>query len=512
MANSDNILLKTEGVSKRFPGILANDAISMDIRQGEIHCLLGENGAGKSTLAECLFGFYQPDAGQMYLRGNAVTFSSPREAIASGIGMVHQHFVLVPRLSVIENIVIGTASSSHFINLQQAKTELNKLCQEFDIELDLNARVSQLSVGEQQWVEILKVLYTGVELLILDEPTASLTPQEADKLFAILEKLKTEQKLSIIFITHKLREVMAVSDRVTVLRGGQKVDTVHTSEVSQQDLAQMMVGREVVLRVHKETRDIGPSLLEVQNLSVLGDNQEKSVDQVSFKLHESEILGLAGVAGNGQRELFEALVGVRDISNGQVRLKNINLTRQSPGEILAHGIGHIPADRIKNGLLPDLSVAENLILGHHRSPFYRKGWFLNRKSIQEHAQTCIQGFDIRVRSSGQPIKYLSGGNMQKVIVAREFSQTSRCLIAHQPTRGLDVGVIEYVHNQLLKQASNGMGILLISEDLDEIFTLADRIMVFFEGQVMGVFETEEIDKRSIGLLMAGVALSQGDLN
>ena len=496
-------LLRVEGLSKRFPQVVANDDLSLDVRRGEIHCLLGENGAGKTTLAECLYGFFKPDAGRIFFRGQPVRLSSPSDAIALGIGMVHQHFVLVPPLTVVENVVAGTPSAGVLLDLAGAKRDLETLCRKYGVDLDLEARVWQLSVGKQQWVEILKALYVGSELLILDEPTAVLTPQETDRFFATLRQM-TREGLSILLITHKLNEVMRVSDRVTVLRKGRLVATVQTAEVTPADLARMMVGREVVFRIEREAIHRGEAVLEVEGLRALDDKGQPALRGVSFNLHRREILGVAGIAGNGQKELFEVLAGIRRAGQGQVRLQGASILNRSPGEIMARGVGHIPEDRIHEGLIPDFSVAENLVLGQQRSPLYRRGPFLDPERIAKFARTCVSSFDIATPTVRHPARFLSGGNLQKVILAREFGQCPQCLLANQPTRGLDVGVIEYVHRRLLEKRAEGVGILLASEDLEEILSLSDRVAVLFKGQIMGIFESSQASLEEIGLLMAGV--------
>ncbi len=496
-------LLKVEELTKRFTQVVANDNISFDVRRGEIHCLLGENGAGKTTLAECIYGFYKPDSGRMTFEGNPVELSSPSDAIALGIGMVHQHFVLVPPLTVVENVVVGTPSQGVLLDLAHAEARLKELCQEYGIDLDLRAKVWQLSVGEQQWVEVLKALYTGSKLLILDEPTAVLTPQETEQFFATLKKM-TLEGLSIVLITHKLDEVMQVSDRVTVLRKGKFVNTVNTAEVTKSDLARMMVGREVLFRVAREESEPGETVLEVRDLHALNERGQEALHGVSFTLRRNEILGLAGIVGNGQKELFEVLSGVRKATGGQVLLEGEDITGRSPRYIIKRGIGHVPEDRIREGLVPDFSVAENLILGQQRSELYRRGPFLHREWIRKFAWTCVSTFEIVTPSLSHPARFLSGGNLQKIILARELWQCPQCLLANQPTRGLDVGVIEYVRRRLLEKRDEGAGILLASEDLDEILNISDRIAVMFKGRIMGIFEAHEADLEQIGLLMAGV--------
>jgi simple sugar transport system ATP-binding protein len=497
-------LLRVEQLTKRFPQVVANDGVSLEIRKGEIHCLLGENGAGKSTLAECLYGFYKPDSGHIYFKSKPVRLSSPVDAINLGIGMVHQHFVLVPPLTVIENVVVGIQSSGLILDLKQAEQRLVHICETYGIHVDLQAKIWQLSVGEQQWVEILKALYVGSELLILDEPTAVLTPQETERFFATLKQMSKEG-LSILLITHKLNEVMQISDRVTVLRRGKLVATVHTAEVSKAELARMMVGREVIFSVQKSEAPRREPVLKVKELRARGDKGQEVLQGVSFTLQRGEILGLAGISGNGQKELFEVLAGVRRAESGQVLLEEEDITNRSSNYIMSRGVGHVPEDRLHEGLIPDFNLSENLILGQQRSRLYRRGLFLNFEQIRKFAAMCVSTFEIKTPSLYHPTKFLSGGNIQKIILAREFTQCPQCLLANQPTRGLDVGVIEYVHKRLLEKRAEGIGILLASEDLDEIMSLSDRIAVIFKGQIMGIFDGKEANLEKIGLLMAGVA-------
>ncbi len=497
-------LLKVHSLTKRFPQVLANDDISLEVRKGEIHCLLGENGAGKTTLAECLYGFYKPDAGTIIFKGQPIHLTSPSDAINQGIGMVHQHFVLVQPLTVVENIIVGSANSGLLLDLEKAKIRLQALCENYEVDLDLDAKIWQLSVGEQQWVEILKALYVGLELLILDEPTAVLTPQETERLFSVLKQM-TAEGLSIILITHKLNEVMEVSDRVSVLRKGKLVGTVKTEDVTKAALAKMMVGREVIFRVEKNEASIGEPILEISDLQATGDRGQKALQGISLVLHRGEILGLAGVAGNGQKELFEVLAGVRPAEHGRIMLRGEDMTGRSPQAMMDRGLGYIPEDRLLEGLVPDFTVAENLILGEQRTKTYRRGLFFNFQAIKAFAAESVSQYEIATPSVDQPTRFLSGGNLQKVILARELHRRPHCLLAHQPTRGLDVGVIEYVHRRLLEKRAEGTAVLLASEDLEEIFSLSDRIAVIYKGQIMGIFPTQDADLDRIGLLMAGVS-------
>jgi general nucleoside transport system ATP-binding protein len=500
-------LLEVNNLTKRFPLVVANDGINFDVRKGEIHCLLGENGAGKTTLAECLYGYYQPDAGEIRYKGELVSLSSPSDAIKLGIGMVHQHFMLVEPCSVLENIILGTDSGGIAVNYKHALVKIEQLCKQYSVDLNPYAKIWQLSVGEQQWVEIFKALYVGAELLIMDEPTAVLTPQESDHLFAVLQQMKT-QGLSIIFITHKLREVMAVSDRVTILRKGKKVDTVNTRDSSRRTLAQMMVGRDVAFEVKKPEVTPGKPVLEISNLQAKNDLGQMALLGLDLKIHEGEIVGFAGVAGNGQKELMEVLIGVRHAENGSINIMGKDISNLSTRRIMNLGVGHIPSDRIKQGLILDFSVSENMILGNEWEKPYRKGMVLDEKTIQAITNDGIADYEIDTPSAKHKTQYLSGGNLQKVILARELGKSPKLLLADQPCRGLDIGVIEYVHQQLLKLRSEGVGILLISEDLDEILSLTDRLMVMFKGQILGEFMTREAKRDQLGLLMAGCVEDQ----
>jgi simple sugar transport system ATP-binding protein len=498
-----DVMLEVDGLNKRFPNAWANRDVSLTVRRGEIHCLLGENGAGKSTLAECLYGAYRPDSGTIRFKGQPLSLASPREAMAVGIGMVHQHFALAPALSVLENVVVGTPSG-FVLDRHGAQKKLEFLSQAYGVDLDVQARVSSLSVGQQQWVEILKALYVGLDLLILDEPTAVLSPIEAERLFAVLSRMKRDG-LSVILITHKLDEVMKVSDRVTVLNRGRAVATVDTAAVSAADLARLMVGRDVALRVERAEVEPGAAVLEVEDLRFEGSNGASP--PVSFTVREREILGVVGVAGNGQRELFEALVGVRPVRAGRVRLRGEDVTSRSVRDRIEAGVSSIPEDRISEGLLLDFGIDENLVLGLQREPAYSR-WrrVLRRPAISRFADDAVRRFEIATTSARHHVRVLSGGNMQKVILARELSRDPACIIASQPTRGLDVGAAEYVRRRLLEERDRGAAVLLISEDLDEVMNLADRMVVMSKGAVVGHLDPRHATEEEVGLLMGGVAL------
>lgn len=506
-------VLRMENITKTFPGVLANDRISVDLMEGEIHALLGENGAGKTTLMNILYGLYRADDGKIFLNGGEVVIDSPKRAIELGIGMVHQHFMLIPPLTVMENIVLGHEPNKNgMIDLAQAEKDVSELSQRFGLYVSPRAKVESITVGMQQRVEILKALYRQVKILILDEPTAVLTPQEVEELFSVIKSL-TERGLSIFFITHKLEEVMAISDRVTVIRGGRVVDTVPTAETDMVSLARMMVGREVVLRVNREKMKAGKTILKVSNLHVLDNRRLPAVREVSFEVKEGEIVGIAGVDGNGQTELEEALTGLRKVESGQVFFSGEDISNLSKRERIKKGLSHVPQDRHKMGLIMDFTVAENLILGDQREKPYANGPVLNLATIREKARALIKKFDIRCPHEQLPARSLSGGNQQKLVVAREFKREPRLLIAAQPTRGLDVGATEFVHNQLLEFRRRGKGVLLISLELEEIMSLSDRILVIYEGEITAEFPSEGATREEIGFYMTGggkkkIALNQ----
>ena len=495
-------LLRTEDLTKTFHQVVANDRVSFDVQPGEIHCLLGENGAGKSTLAECLYGYYRPDSGRIYFDGKQVELASPAHAIKVGIGMVHQHFVLVDSLSVLENVVVGGRDTSFILDLKAAEAKLTSLCDKYDVDLDLHANIWELPVGKQQWVEILKALSTDARLLILDEPTAVLTPQESKTLFRILRQM-TDEGISIILITHKLNEVLQ-SDRVTVLRRGQKVATVITRDSSKEELTNMMVGRNVEFTVVRgNDAHMGDPVLEISGLCAKDERGSEALRQLSLTVRAGEIVGIAGVAGNGQRELFETIVGLRDATSGQVLLDGQEIRGLTPKQIMARGVGFIPEDRFAEGVVGPFTVAENLVLGQHDQPEFSTFGLLSQNKIASFAQSAIDAFEIKTPSSQTVTSTLSGGNVQKVILAREFAHSTRCILANQPSRGLDVGVIDYVHKRLLEKRDEGMAILLASEELEEIFNVADRIAVIFNGEILATFATDEASVDTIGLLMAG---------
>lgn len=495
------------GISKRFPGVVANDGVSFEAAAGEVHALLGENGAGKTTLSNILTGLYRPDAGSIELYGEPVRFQSPRDALAAGICMVHQHFRLVEPFTVAENVVLGDhRGEGRRAILHPSATErrVDELSQRYGLAVNPKARIWQLSIGEQQRVEILKALYREARILIMDEPTAVLTPQEADRLFATLRTMAEEGK-TVIFISHKLHEVKAVADRVTVLRGGKTVTTVDAASSTLRSLAALMVGREVEgsrpLEHARELEDVWS--LEVDGLTVAGDRGEIAVRDVSFAVRKGEIVGVAGVAGNGQRELAEALSGMRELSAGSVRVGGHLLRGGDPREAIHAGIAHVPEDRLGTGLAPSLSVTSNVVIKSYLTRPFSRGPLLALRRMRETAQAIIQRYDVKAPGPGTPVRNLSGGNLQKLVLGREFAADPTVLVIAQPTRGLDVGAIETVHTYLSDAASNGVAILLMSEDLEEIRALADRILVIYEGQIVGELPAGSASIEEIGLLMAG---------
>ena len=492
-------------ITKRFPGVLANDAVDFDAREGEVHALLGENGAGKSTLASILAGLYRHDEGEVEIYGRRVEFHSPRDAMEAGVSMVHQHFRLAASLTVADNIVLGDRHAGWLRTSPLAIEEkVAALAKRNRMPVNPRARIWQLSVGEQQRVEILKALYRGARILILDEPTSLLTPQEADDLFVTLRHIAAEGR-TIVFVSHKLDELMAVSDRVTVLRGGRLIGSVNTKETSPRELARMMVGREVVFKQSREAQDLEGRevLLELRGVGADGDLGLPAVRNVSLGVHAGEIVGVAGVSGNGQRELAEVISGTRPRTSGEVLVGGRRLRSGDPDHAIVRGVAHIPEDRLGTGVSPSLSVADNLILKSHRRPPIATRGVLRHDRIAANAKDLMGRFAIAAPGPDTPTRLLSGGNVQKVVLARELSSGPRVIVAANPTRGLDVGATEAVRALLLKAAGAGVGILLISEDLDEILALVDRIAVMYEGRLVGVLPRAEADVQHVGLMMAG---------
>ncbi len=480
--------------------------MDLDVSWGEVHALLGENGAGKSTLMNVVYGLVRPDSGEIMVDGNRVEIGSPLDAIRLGIGMVHQHFMLIPPLTVAENIILGQEGefARGLIDVERAGAAVRKLSSDYGLAVDPRAKVEGLSVGVQQRVEILKALYKGARILILDEPTAVLTPQEVEGLFRIVRSLTDEGK-AVIFITHKLAEVMAVADRITVMRQGKVVDTRKPAEASLAELARMMVGRPVLLRVERKPARPGAALLRVEGLVVHDDRRQVAVDGVDLAVRAGEIVGVAGVEGNGQDELVEAIVGLRRLQAGRVVFDDRDVSRKSTRERLHAGISYIPADRHRLGIVLELPVSDNLVLDHYGQPPFARWVVRQLKAVRTYAQRLIKAFDIRAAGPDQLVSALSGGNQQKVVVARELSTKPRVLIAAQPTRGVDVGSIEFIHQQIVSQRDAGLAVLLVSSELDEVLSLADRVAVMYRGRIVSVLEGEQIERERIGLLMAGVA-------
>jgi ABC-type uncharacterized transport system ATPase subunit len=490
-----------QGIVKRFPGVLANDQIDFDLRNGEIHALLGENGAGKSTLMNILAGLYRQDEGTVRVHGQLASFRSPRDAIESGIGMVHQHFMLVPSLTVTENILLGLGQPRFLMGLSENHRRVATLGEQFGLKVAPEARIWQLSVGEQQRVEILKMLYRGADVLITDEPTAVLAPQEVDDLFKTLRSMTAEGK-SIVFISHKLHEVMTISDRITVLRKGRTAsEPLETRSTNQSELAELMVGRKVLFTVTKKPRKPGQVLLAIDSVSAENDKGLPALRGVSLQVRSGEILGVAGVAGNGQAELAEVISGMRECTTGTVMAVGQVISNQSPRVAIDANVAHIPMDRTGVGSSPNLSITDNLIMKTYRRSPIGKGWTIDGTEARHHAQELKDDYNILAPSIDTQARLLSGGNLQRLILAREISGEPKVILAVQPTRGLDVGAIEGVHQVLLEQRQAGSAILLISEELDELLSLSDRIAVIYEGEIMGTFE--EPQREAIGLMMAG---------
>jgi simple sugar transport system ATP-binding protein len=496
-------MLQIDGITKTFGFLTANDRISFRVERGTVHALLGENGAGKSTLMNVLYGLYRPDAGRIVLRDRPVTFHSPRDAIRAGIGMIHQHFMLVPPLTVGENVVLGHDPLTRpWLNLRQVEREVHNLSTTYGLDVDPRAIVWQLPVGQQQRVEILKALYRKADLLILDEPTSVLTPAETEALFAIIRRLRADGH-TVIFISHKLDEVMAISDTVTVLRGGRVVETVAGSETSPAALARAMVGRDVTFRVAHERTGQGEPVLRVEGLTALNDRGLPALRGLSFALHRGEILGVAGVDGNGQSELAECICGLRPPTAGRVLLDARDITGLSPRAIIEAGVGYIPGDRQRTGLVLDFDISENLILKRHdRAPFCRRG-ALDFLAVERHAADLVERFDVRTPSVRSRVRTLSGGNQQKVVLAREVSEGPAVLVAMQPTRGLDVGATEYVQRSLLAQRERGAAILYVSTELEEVLGLSDRIAVLAQGEIVDVVDAATATREEVGMLMTG---------
>lgn len=499
------------GITKRFPGIVANDNIHLTVKQGEIHALLGENGAGKSTLMNILFGLYQPEEGEIRIKGKKVHITGPTMANELGIGMVHQHFMLVQPFTVTENIILGDERSAYgVLDMKKAEAEVQRLSDRYGLKVDPKAVIRDISVGMQQRVEILKTLYRGADILIFDEPTAVLTPQEIEELTEIMRNLVKEGK-TIIFITHKLKEIMTTCDRVTVIRRGKVISTVDVKDTDQKELACLMVGREVSFEVDKKEADPKHAVLEVNNLVVNDNRGIPTVQGLDLEVRAGEIVGIAGVDGNGQSELIEAIAGLRPVKSGSIRINGKVITHAQPRQVIEAGVGHIPEDRHKRGLVLDFTVSENMVLQTYYKEPFSKGFMIQFDEMDRYANRLIEEFDVRTPSQHVPMRTLSGGNQQKAIIAREVDRDPDFLIAAQPTRGLDVGAIEFIHRRLIEQRDKGKAVLLVSLELDEVLKLSDRVAVIYEGKIVGWVDPKQSNEEELGLLMAGCA-KNGEVN
>lgn len=504
-------LIEMRGIVKQFPGVIANNHVDLTIYPGEIHALLGENGSGKSTLMSVLAGLYSPDAGHIHVNGEEKRFGSPRAAIASGIGMVHQHFKLIDTFTVAENIAMGERSGSFTLSVEQIKQDIAEFGGRYGLEINPDTYVWQLSVGEKQRVEILRMLHYGSRVLILDEPTAVLTPQEAWELFNNLRKL-ADDGCAIIVITHKLNEVHEIADRVTVLRGGKVTGMMERSRFNTKEMVWLMVGRDVVSSYDRDQTVHENVALALDKVSAFNNMGRQGLRQLSLVLREGEILGLAGVAGNGQKELAEVITGLRRVSSGRIRLFDEDVTNLKPSDMIGRGVSYVPEDRLGMGLVPDLNAVENLLLKSYQQPEYSGRWLLKRKAIEAKAAELVEKYQVKLASLHQPVKMLSGGNLQRLLLAREISDAPKVMIVVYPARGLDVGATEAVHKLLLDLKASKTAILLVSEDLDEIMKLADRVGVLFNGQIVGEFPVDQVDVEEIGMLMAGSALPKGEVS
>lgn len=498
-----SVLLDMKNICKNFTGVKANKDCNLQIEKGEVHALLGENGAGKSTLMNILYGLYTPSSGEIYWKGQNVELKSPKAAIELGIGMVHQHFMLIPALSVIENVVLGMkAGKKGSLDLKSAADKFEQLSKKYNMHIDPWAQVGQLTVGQQQRLEILKALYRGADLLILDEPTAVLVPQEVEELFQIIKKLTSEDH-TVIFISHKLNEVMSICDRVTVLRLGESITTINVKDTNKEELARLMVGRDVSLKFNKKPATLGDVVLELKDLECFSDKGIKAIKGMNLKLQAGEILGIAGVDGNGQSELVEAIVGLRKVSNGQVQINNHDVTNKSPREILEEKVGHIPEDRHKRGVALSMNLTENIMLMSYYKEPYSKGIRLNWKKIYENTKHIIKEYQVKTPGQDELMKNLSGGNQQKIVLGREISKEPNLLIAMHPVRGLDIGATEYVHEKIIEQRDKKRAVLLISGELEELISLSDRIAVIYEGEIMGIVDAKNVNVQELGLMMTG---------
>ncbi|MEW9121526.1 MAG: ABC transporter ATP-binding protein [Thermotaleaceae bacterium] len=499
-------IIEFRGISKQFPGVLANDDIHLSIEKGKIHAIVGENGAGKSTLMKILYGLVEPSRGEILFKGKSLKINNPAVAIQHGIGMVHQHFMLLPSFTVAENIVLGSEPRKNKIlmDFDKAVKITEDLVETYGLKVNPHLKVEEVSVGIQQRIEILKTLYKGADILILDEPTAVLTPQETEELFTMIRKLVEELNKTVIIITHKLQEVMSLSHQVSVMRQGRLIGTLETKDATEQILAEMMVGREVLFDAINKKDIKGDMVLAAKDLMVKDNRGLMALKSFSFQLKAGEILGIAGVEGNGQSELLEALTGLREIEKGEIWIGDKNIVGKTPKEIRKLGIAHVPEDRLATGLSKKATITENMMMGiHDKEPYALKGIHINRKIIRERVEKLIKSFDVRTPSQDVLIESLSGGNMQKIVIAREFSFDTPILIISQPTRGVDIGAIEFIHKEIIKKRNEGCAILLVSAELDELFRLSDKIITLYEGEATGEFINGEVSKREIGLYMTG---------
>ena len=496
-------MLEMRGITKRFPGVVANEDVDFTVLPGQVHTLLGENGAGKSTLVKILYGLYQPDEGSITFEGTPVNIDSPAVAIQTGIGMIHQHFMLVDTLTVAENVALGLGKPLGLTNLSPIRRRVREVSEEYGLHVDPDAYIWQMAVGERQRAEIVKALYRNVKLLVLDEPTAVLTPPEVTDLFVTLRQLTADGR-GLVFISHKLNEVMEISDEITVLRDGRVSGRTTPGKSNRESLAMMMVGRPVEFTRTLAEQSPGEPMLEVTNLRVRGDRDELAVHDVNIDVQAGEIVGIVGVSGNGQRELAEAIVGLREIESGEVSIDGHPVKTPTPKQVRSMGLAYVPEERMKYGSIGDFTVAENLILTNYDQPPYARGGLLSLSSIETRGKQLVSDYSIRTPNTGTLTRKLSGGNIQKVVIAREFSGNAEVLLVAQPTRGIDIGAAEYIHEQLLTQRSQGKAILLISEDLDEVMALSDRLVVMYEGSVMGRVNRKDATIEQVGLLMSGV--------
>jgi ABC-type uncharacterized transport system ATPase subunit len=496
-------MLEMRSITKRFPGVVANDRVDLSVLPGRVHTLLGENGAGKSTLMKVLYGLYRPDEGQILLDGELVEIASPADAIARGIGMIHQHFMLVPTLTVAENVALGLGGRHGLADMRPVRERLLEVSERYGLRVDPDALVWQLAVGERQRAEILKALYRDAQILVLDEPTAVLTPQEVDDLFVTLRQLTADGR-GLVFISHKLHEVMELSDEITVLRDGRVSGETRPADTSREELAEMMVGRPVELIRVVDPREPGKAQLVIDDLRVIGDRGTEAVRGLSLEVRAGEIVGVAGVSGNGQRELAEAVFGLRPIESGTITIGGAPVERPTPKSVREMGLAYVPEERMRDGAIGEFTVAENLMLvAYPERPYTRRG-LLDRSAIAERCARLVRNYGVKTPSLDTPTRLLSGGNIQKVVIAREFTAEAGALVVAQPTRGVDIGAAEYIHERLLEQRANGAAILLISEDLDEVMQLSDRIVVLLEGEIMGEVARADATVNAIGLLMSGV--------